>query len=76
MVVTSSVAAVIDRPVEPGYVFTEKDFARNAFDQATEDKAAGIDTPIGTLYAASKTAAERAVWEFKNKHNVSVFSRL
>jgi nucleoside-diphosphate-sugar epimerase len=67
VVVTSSVAAVTNYPAEPGYVFTEKDFAHVSFDRATKDKAEGVKTPGGILYSASKTAAERAVWKFKNE---------
>jgi hypothetical protein len=57
-------------------VFTEKDFAHTAFDKATSDHAQGINSPAGILYSASKTAAERAVWEFRDKHNVSCISRV
>jgi nucleoside-diphosphate-sugar epimerase len=76
LVVTSSVAAITNSGVEPGYVFTEKDFAHTAFDKATSDHTQGIDSPAGILYSASKTAAERAVWEFRDKHNVSCISRV
>lgn len=71
VVVTSSLAAVMNLPAEPYSVFTEKNFSTLAFDKATADKAAGVSTHPGVLYTASKIAAERAVWEFKKKHNVS-----
>lgn len=69
VVVTSSVAAITNYPKPPGYVFTEEDFATVALDTATKDKAEGRKTAPGILYAASKTAADRAVWKFKNEHN-------
>lgn len=64
-------AAITNYPKPPGYVFTEEDFATVALDTATKDKAEGRKTAPGILYAASKTAADRAVWKFKNEHNVS-----
>lgn len=73
VVITSSSAAVVDTPSPPGYEFTEKDFATGALNKATKDKADGVKTPVSLLYAASKTAAERAVWKFKDEHNVSPF---
>lgn len=72
VVVTSSVAAVTNYPAETGYVFTEKDFAHVALDVATKNKAEGVKTPEAILYSASKTAAERTVWKFKNEQNVSL----
>ncbi|KFZ19518.1 hypothetical protein V501_00629 [Pseudogymnoascus sp. VKM F-4519 (FW-2642)] len=68
VVVTSSVAAVTNYPVKAGYIFTEKDFAHVALDIATENKAEGIKTPAGILYSASKTAAERTVWKYREEH--------
>lgn len=68
VVVTSSVAAVVSAKDDPEYTFTEKDFATTSLDKANEDRAAGIATPAGILYGASKTAADRAVWQFRKEH--------
>jgi len=68
VVVTSSAVAVVDPKEKPGYVFTESDFASVRLAQAIKDKEEGVKTPGGVLYAASKTAAERAVWKFRDQH--------
>jgi nucleoside-diphosphate-sugar epimerase len=73
VVVTSSVAAVIN-PKEGEYTFTEADFASVSLDRATEELEEGIKTPTWVLYGASKTAAERAVWKFKDEHKVRCFA--
>jgi nucleoside-diphosphate-sugar epimerase len=65
VIVTSSVAAISD-PKPPGYVFTEVDFALNATNVAEANRAEGKDAP-GVLYSASKQAAEKAVWTFKEE---------
>ena len=69
VVVTSSVAAVTN-PKEGSYTFTEADFASASLDRATEEREEGVQTPVGILYSASKTAAERAVWKFRDGHRV------
>lgn len=69
VVVTSSVVAVVN-PKEGHYVFTEKDYAFVALEKAIKDKEEGATTPGGVLYAASKTAADRAVWKFRDDHKV------
>ncbi len=55
VVLTSSVAAIlhVDRP--EGHVFTEADWT-------------DPDHPTATAYAASKTLAERAAWDFVEQH--------
>ena len=70
---TSSVAAVTNPTDVPGREFTEDDFSTYALRRANEDRAQGVQTVWGLLYAASKAAAERAVWEFKKENNVSRF---
>lgn len=72
LVVTSSVAAVVD-PKEPdsSYVFTESDFSSHALTVAESNKSSGTPTPGGVLYTASKQAAERAVWAFREQHKPS-----
>ena len=69
VVLTSSTIAVVN-PVEGEYVFTEKDFATYSLQKALEDKEAGVQTPGGILYGASKTASDRAVWTFRDEHKV------
>jgi len=66
VVVTSSAATIID-PKPPGYVFTEADFAVNAINVAEANRAEGKDTPGHVLYPASKQAAEKAVWAFRDE---------
>jgi nucleoside-diphosphate-sugar epimerase len=66
VVVTSSAATIID-PKPPGYVFTEADFAVNATNVAEANRAEGKDTPGHVLYPASKQAAEKAVWAFRDE---------
>ena len=70
VVITSSTIAVVN-PVEGEYTFTEKDHATFALEKALKDKEAGEKTPPGVLYAASKTASDRAVWKFRDEHKVS-----
>lgn len=62
----SSIASVrSSRP--PPYTFTEKDWNDFA-EKMCEEK--GKDTPGIVIYAASKVAAEKAFWEFKEKEKV------
>ncbi|RFU30552.1 hypothetical protein B7463_g5794, partial [Scytalidium lignicola] len=69
VVVTSSVAAVTNYPTPiPDYVFNESNFASIALETAERDRAEGKKTPSGLLYTASKTAAEKALWKFKDEH--------
>ena len=69
VVITSSVVAVTN-PKEGAYTFTEKDFASFALEKVLRDREEGVTTPGGVLYAASKTAAERAVWKFRDEFKV------
>lgn len=74
VVITSSVAAVTNfPPPAPGYVFNESDFASNALNAVEKDKAEGKKSPPGLLYTASKTAAEKAVWKFRDEYKVGLF---
>jgi nucleoside-diphosphate-sugar epimerase len=70
VVITSSTIAVVD-PVKGEYVFTEKDYATFSLEKALKDKEAGVPTPAGVLYGASKTASDRAVWKFREAHKVN-----
>ena len=69
VVITSSTIAVVD-PHEGEYVFTEKDYATFALEKALKEKEAGVQTPAGVLYGASKTSSDRAVWKFREDHKV------
>ncbi|TAQ91009.1 hypothetical protein B7494_g608 [Chlorociboria aeruginascens] len=71
VVVTSSVAAIVDPPPVPEFVFTEAHFASVALNEALKDKEEGKSSPAPVLYAASKTAADRAVFAFKNERKPS-----
>lgn len=71
VVVTSSVVAIIDQKEDPEYTYTEADWALNALAQAERDREAGVPTPSGRLYAASKTAADQTMWRFRDSHTVS-----
>ncbi|TVY75622.1 putative NADPH-dependent methylglyoxal reductase GRP2, partial [Lachnellula suecica] len=68
VVVTSSVAAIIDPREDLEYTYTEADWAAGALEQAEKDNEAGVSTPAGRLYSASKTAADRAFWQFRETH--------
>lgn len=66
IVITSSVASIIDYDnPDPEYHYTEHDFASTALSQATSDLSSNTPSPAHLLYAASKTAADRAVWDFR-----------
>ncbi|KAH9221212.1 hypothetical protein DL95DRAFT_382081 [Leptodontidium sp. 2 PMI_412] len=68
VVITSSAAAIYDANKSSPYTFTESDFASFALDRAEADKEQGLVTPPGILYSASKTAADRAVWRWRDEH--------
>lgn len=71
MVVTSSVAAIIDPKDDPEYTYTEADWALGALAEAEADKKAGRKTPGGRLYGASKTAADQTMWKIRDTHKVN-----
>ncbi|KAH6695933.1 hypothetical protein BKA61DRAFT_623585 [Leptodontidium sp. MPI-SDFR-AT-0119] len=68
VVITSSAAAVFDGKKPAPYVFTEADFARSSLEKAEADRKEGVKTNPGILYGASKVAAERAVWKWRDEH--------
>jgi nucleoside-diphosphate-sugar epimerase len=68
VVITSSVAAIVSPPTD-GYTFTEDDW--NNYAEKQVEEAAGKDCPANVCYAASKTAAEKAIWAFREKEKVS-----
>ncbi|KAH7098848.1 hypothetical protein BKA62DRAFT_660243, partial [Auriculariales sp. MPI-PUGE-AT-0066] len=68
IVVTSSVAA-IDAPKEDAYVYTENDWNDAS---VREVKEKGSKASAGCKYSASKTLAERAVWDFISTNKASI----
>lgn len=55
VVLTSSCAAMMNRPFPPGHTLTEADWT-------------DPDSPMATPYDRSKTLAERAAWDFVAEH--------
>ncbi|KAL9479525.1 hypothetical protein ACSS6W_004311 [Trichoderma asperelloides] len=70
VVVTSSHASVADlaKGKRAGYVYNEKDWNPITYEQAADPAADGV-----TVYCASKALAERAVWEWADKHEGTHF---
>ncbi|KAI1798371.1 NAD(P)-binding protein [Ganoderma leucocontextum] len=68
IVVTSSCAAVLTPKTEP-YVFCEADWNEASIAEVNEK---GREATSHAKYRASKTLAERAAWEFWNKHKGEV----
>lgn len=64
IVVTSSVAAVVNSPNPPEYSHTEKDWNEYAFPTVQRSIENGQSVPHMVAYAASKTEAERALWKY------------
>ncbi|KAL1962339.1 hypothetical protein VTN77DRAFT_9752 [Rasamsonia byssochlamydoides] len=64
----SSIAAMVRRDVAPGYVFTERDW-----NPLTEEVLQTMDPTLvrSIAYYASKTIAERALWDFMETHKPS-----
>jgi nucleoside-diphosphate-sugar epimerase len=65
------VVSVVDPTDDPNHVYTEEQFASAGLNRAIADRDAGCPTPGGPMYVASKTAAERAVWAFRDAHKPS-----
>ncbi|KAK9331535.1 hypothetical protein V1520DRAFT_390464 [Lipomyces starkeyi] len=63
VVLMSSTVAVMS-PREPGHIYTEKDWNETAEDQVARLGAEARSIPI---YSASKTAAERIFWRFRDE---------
>lgn len=76
VVVTSSVVAIVNPTDVPGHVFTKEHYASVALDRANKERGGNVTTPGIVLYSASKTAADRAVWQFKKDHKVRLFESL
>ncbi|PSN62799.1 NAD(P)-binding protein [Corynespora cassiicola Philippines] len=65
VVLMSSIAATVPS-TPPPYTITEADWNITALDQVSR---LGNQTPGPVIYAASKTAAEREFWSFRDAHN-------
>lgn len=63
----SSIVAIINN-YQTDYTYTESDW--NEFAIPFVEKL-GENAPSGAIYAASKTAAERAIWRFRDEHKPS-----
>jgi hypothetical protein len=70
IVVTSSVAALTNLKVAEGHVFTEADKNSWAVDAAKNADAIPEALRGVAMYSASKTAADHAVWEFRDNYKV------
>ncbi|EPQ61036.1 NAD P-binding protein [Gloeophyllum trabeum ATCC 11539] len=64
VIVTSSGAALVE-PKEPGYVYTEADWGDYS---VKEVQSKGANATTLQKYRASKALAERAAWDFVEKH--------
>ncbi|CDO72580.1 hypothetical protein BN946_scf184983.g63 [Trametes cinnabarina] len=69
MVIASSISAIASGSICPPRVYTEEDWNDRAV-QVTENE--GRNAPGLIKYEASKTLAERAAWEFMEKHRAGV----
>lgn len=64
-VLMSSIAAMLQQRDEQQYTYTEADWNNSAEETV---KVLGKATPGPVIYAASKTAAEKALWAFRDEH--------
>ncbi|KAH8549332.1 putative cinnamoyl-CoA reductase [Umbelopsis sp. PMI_123] len=71
VVVTSSVAALLNSKVGPDHVYSEADWNDAAFQTVLQDKENGRPIDGFLAYVASKNEAERAIWRFKEEHKPS-----
>jgi nucleoside-diphosphate-sugar epimerase len=60
VVITSSTIAIVDPGKPAGFTYTESDYATAALEKVMAEKGEGVEFPGGLLYAASKTASEKA----------------
>jgi nucleoside-diphosphate-sugar epimerase len=70
VVVTSSIAAVSNMAKPADHSFTDADWN----DFAEKAVKTMPNPPVGLFYAASKNAAEKAVWEWRDRNQVCSFS--
>jgi len=71
VVITSSIASILDPRVKPDHIYTEKDWNDLPYQLALQAQAKGEPIPPFLGYGASKNEAERAVWKFKEEHKPS-----
>ncbi|KDR69946.1 hypothetical protein GALMADRAFT_160124 [Galerina marginata CBS 339.88] len=69
VVLTSSVVAVASSWAKPGAVYDENDWSDDAVQLVKEQ---GKDAAPFTKYAASKNLAEKAAWDFYEKHKAEI----
>jgi len=69
VVITSSIASVMDKTLEKGHAYTEKDWNDSAMKTVLDLRSRGEAVDGFLAYVASKNEAERAVWRFKKEHN-------
>lgn len=67
VVVTSSVASVLNSQVEPEHIFTESDWNDVAYQTVLKLKENGQPIDGFLAYVASKNEAERALWRWKEE---------
>jgi nucleoside-diphosphate-sugar epimerase len=67
-VLMSSITAMLGMQRTGDYTYTEADW--NTFAEAAVAEQ-GKSTPGRIIYSASKTAAERALWKFRDEHKPS-----
>ncbi|KAF8148636.1 hypothetical protein B0H34DRAFT_736338 [Crassisporium funariophilum] len=68
IVVTSSCASVMSPPDKPT-VFSERDWNEKSIREVEQQ---GKKSPPMTIYRASKTLAEKAAWDFYEKHKAEI----
>ena len=71
VVITSSVASIIDGKASPDHVFSEADWNDAAFETVLSLKENGKPIDGFLAYVASKNEAERAIWRFKEEKKPS-----
>jgi nucleoside-diphosphate-sugar epimerase len=72
--VISSLAAINDPKFGPKSIITEANWASTSAEKVAAAIAAGNTRDLNamTVYSASKIAAEKAVWRFRDEHKVSL----
>ncbi|KAG2175962.1 hypothetical protein INT44_000440 [Umbelopsis vinacea] len=71
VVVTSSVASIVDGTASPDHVFSEADWNDVAIETVLQQKKSGQPINPFLAYTASKNEAERAIWRFKEEKKPS-----
>lgn len=71
VVVTSSVASIMNSKVSPDHIYSEADWNDEAFQAVLSLKENGKPIDGFLAYVASKNEAERAIWRFKEEKKPS-----